>query len=85
MTEGEKQVWAAAFVHRLNDFNDPAMWHVLRNASDRKTTQALRQLAMSAAEFADLAVNAMSRARKDLMRRKQTKTVGYQRLKEMLK
>lgn len=59
MSEGERLVWAAAFVNRLSDINDPMRWQVLAPKSERQAVRAIKALTMEATEFAKMAVNGM--------------------------
>lgn len=85
MTNGERLVWAAAFVNVLSEFNEGFFSHALSMcSSERKRTQLLRAKTTEATEFADLAVNAMGCAKKELVKKKKKKTVEYERLIDML-
>ena len=85
MTNGQKMVWAAAFALKLNDCNDSSWaWaYQLSNPTEKEVIKALRELAVKATEFADLAVTAMNRAEKELRHKKETDTKQYKRLLEM--
>jgi len=85
MTEGEQLVWAAAYVKRLGEILEGPYQFALNQASDYQAKRIASKLCVDATEFADLAVGSMRRARKQLVRKKMTKTSQYTRLVEMLK
>lgn len=84
MMHGERLVWAAAFAQRLGEFNEGFFGHALSMQGKRDQMRMLRKLTVDATEFADLAVNAMKRAKKELMKKKKKDTVEYERLIDML-
>lgn len=84
MTDGEKLVWAAAFVEKYKALNDPMHVFYMRDASERKRQRASRQIAEEAAQFADEAVDVMKLAQRVMKKGVGRKTTAYQRLTEML-
>lgn len=84
MTNGERLVWASAFVNRLSNIHNPAYDYFTSQGSLAEQKRALRKLATQAAEFADQAVNAMKVAKKELRKQKRTVTLEYERLEDMI-
>jgi hypothetical protein len=85
MTEGEKLVWAAAFVEKYKALEDPLLTFISRDASYAECRKATEKITVNAAKFADEVVNAMTVAQKLLRKGTDRKTRAYARLNEMLK
>ena len=83
MMDGERKVWAAAFVNRLSNIHDPTYDFFTSQGSLAAQKRALCKLAVESAEFADQAVNAMKVAQKEFKRQKKTATLEYERLVDM--
>ena len=93
MTDGERLVWAAAYVLRFADaVRDPMFGFIHRDKSERKVKQAVRQVALKAVNFADIAVDSLHLAKKDMVRKKIQKAdikkmcegTAYERLTDIL-
>lgn len=93
MTDGERLVWAAAYTLRFSDvIRDPLWSWVNRDASERKVEQAVRQVALKAVNFADMTVDSLHLAKKDMVRKKIQKAdikkmcegTAYERLTDIL-
>ncbi len=84
MTDGERLVWAAAFVNRLSDMNNPMLMHLITSKGEKDQIKALQQLALLSVEFADLAVGAMKVAQEEYPKEKELDNNEYKRLLEML-
>jgi hypothetical protein len=93
MTNGERLVWASAYVLRFADVvRDPMFGFICRDKSERKVKQAVRQVALKAVDFADMAVDSLHLAKKDMVRKKIQKAdikkmfegTAYKRLTDIL-
>ncbi len=84
MTQGEKMVWAAAFLQKLGNVDEPSEWEVQPRDKEGKP-QPLKSLTVQAVEFANKAVGAMWHARDKMIDEKRKKTFEWERLIDMLK
>lgn len=83
MSQGEKMVWAAAFLRKLGNVDEPSEWEVQPRDKEGKP-RPLKPLTVQAIEFADKAVGAMWHARTKMIEKKRKETPEWERLLDML-
>lgn len=83
MTDGEKMVWAAAFVLKYKAMSDRLSGYRSQNPLTRERER--RDEAEAAAIFASQAVEAMDKAKKRMSNKQKKDENAYYRLSEMLK
>jgi len=92
MTDGERLIWASAYVFRFADIvRDPMLGLTPRDhdgfgnfLSERELKRGVRRVALAAVDFADMAVNSLHAARRDMVRKKLQKTQVYERVIDIL-